>query len=383
MPKHLLLSLMYGMVLTPSFINIFVMSDHSYDLFVMHVLLFFAIVVLGRFLKREVHLTALTIIEILFSAWICMTYGNLMFILALTPLFVYLLLPNITLRWMMFGFHLIAVNYALLQQPPVLIAASNIFLVLIATLVSLLQQMDRRKNTALLMYDELRKKHYELDESKNRLVLFTKQVEGFAQAEERSRISQQLHDDVGHRLIRTKMMMEAALQIMPNDQNKGMLMMREIRDQLATGLDEMRATVRRLRPSTQVTGIHSLSRLLEEIGRETGIRTALNIEGNPLSLYPSQEIILYKNAREAVTNALRHGQAESIEITILYTDSEVRMSISNDGTLPEGNLQHMAGLGLAGMKERCTLAGGYLEFSIQSPFTIITRLPITQHQKIQ
>lgn len=48
-----------------------------------------------------------------------------------------------------------------------------------------------------------------------RLLLFTKQLEGVAQAEERTRISRQLHDDIGHRLIRTKMMSEAALLTLP------------------------------------------------------------------------------------------------------------------------------------------------------------------------
>lgn len=383
MSKHTLLPLMYGMVLIPGIINIFLLKDISYEIFVVHILLFFTLVVLGRFLNKEAHLTLLSIVEIIFSTWLCMTYGNLMFIIALTPLFVYLLLPVIMVRWVMLGMHLIAINYALLNHPPVLIVTSNIFLLLITALVTLLQRLELRREAAQLLYDELRKKHYELDESKSRLVLFSKQVEGFAQAEERSRISQQLHDDVGHRMIRTKMMMEAALQIIPADQDKGMDLLKEIRDQLATGLDEMRATVRRMRPSPQVTGMHSLSRMLEEIGRDTGILTSLTVEGVPCTLYPSQEIILYKNAREAVTNALRHGHAESIGIVIHYRDTEVCMSVCNDGILPAGNLQLSAGLGLAGMKERCDLAGGHLEWSLEPRFTVTTRLPITYRQEVR
>lgn len=65
------------------------------------------------------------------------------------------------------------------------------------------------------VYDELRSKHYELQEAREQLLLFTKQLEGVAQAEERTRISRQLHDDIGHRMIRTKMMSEAALLTLP------------------------------------------------------------------------------------------------------------------------------------------------------------------------
>ncbi|MNE42337.1 Sensor histidine kinase DesK [compost metagenome] len=211
--------------------------------------------------------------------------------------------------------------------------------------------------------------------------MFAKQIEGAAQAEERNRISQQLHDDVGHRLIRSKMMMEAALQIFPNDQQKGMTMLQQIRDQLAAGLDEMRATVKRLKPVSNDSGIQSLRQMLEEVGRETGIRTELTIEGNPCLLYPSQEMVLYKNAREAVTNALKHSDPQTVTITFTYTQHEVRMSVSNDGDTPDHNIELGSGQGITGMRERCSFAGGRLEISRTYPFTVTTILPITKHQE--
>lgn len=249
-------------------------------------------------------------------------------------------------------------------------------------LLALLRNFATNKQSADTRYDDLRKKHYELDETRNRLLLFTKQVEGAAQAEERNRISRQLHDDVGHRLIRAKMMMEAALQIIPKDQDKGMTMLLQIRDQLTSGLDEMRAAVRRMKLPEEVSGIHALGRMLEEVGRETGLRTNLTVEGNPYALYPSQELILYKNAREAVTNALKHGHPESVNIVISYKDREVCMAVSNDGALPETMPSETKGLGLTGMKERCALAGGQLDISLSPFFTITTRLPVVRHEEI-
>ncbi|MMZ61959.1 Sensor histidine kinase DesK [compost metagenome] len=211
--------------------------------------------------------------------------------------------------------------------------------------------------------------------------MFAKQIEGAAQAEERNRISQQLHDDVGHRLIRSKMMMEAALQVFPNDQQKGMKMLQQIRDQLSAGLDEMRATVKRLKPVSNGSGIQSLRQMLEEVGRETGIRTELTIEGNPYSLYPSQEMVLYKNAREAVTNALKHGDPQTVTITFTYTELEIKMAVSNDGNTLDHNISQGTGQGLTGMKERCSFAGGRLEIDTAFPFTVTTVLPVSKHQE--
>lgn len=384
MPKRLLLTLTCGIVLIPCMIEIYSLTGHGYGLFVLRSLFLLAFAVAGFLAVTEAPVMALAALQILYAAWFCRTYGGLTDIAAVSPVFLYFQLPQTRARsrWILLAFHLAAINFALQGQPQSWIAVCNIFLFITAFLLAMLGHAEQKKETAELHYDALRKKHYELDETRNRLVLFTKQVEGAAQAEERNRISRQLHDDVGHRLIRAKMMMEAALQVIPEDQEKGMTMLRQIRDQLTSGLDEMRAAVRRMKPSEAPAGIHSLSRMLEEVGRETGIRTGLTVEGNPYPLYPSQEMIMYKNAREAITNALKHGHPASVTIVISYREQEIWMAVSNDGVPPASLPVENAGLGLAGMRERCVLAGGRLEIALEPVFTITTKLPVIRREEI-
>lgn len=382
MPKRTLLSLAYGIALIACFLQIYELSQPGYGLYLIRVLCLLGLLVAGQIFVSEAPLAALSAVQILYMAWFCKTYGELTDFAAISPVFLYMRLPRPFSRWILFGFHVAALNYAVYGQPLPWIAASNLFLLITGLLLALLRNFATNKQSADTRYDDLRKKHYELDETRNRLLLFTKQVEGAAQAEERNRISRQLHDDVGHRLIRAKMMMEAALQIIPKDQDKGMTMLLQIRDQLTSGLDEMRAAVRRMKLPEEVSGIHALGRMLEEVGRETGLRTNLTVEGNPYALYPSQELILYKNAREAVTNALKHGHPESVNIVISYKDREVCMAVSNDGALPETMPSETKGLGLTGMKERCALAGGQLDISLSPFFTITTRLPVVRHEEI-
>lgn len=382
MPKRLMLTLTCGIVLIPCIIEIYSLTGHSYGLFVLHTLFLLALAVAGLFASREGPVAALAAVQILLAVWFFRTYGGLTGIAAISPVFLYFQLAGRQSRWSLFAFHLAALNFVLQGQPSSWIAVCNIFIFMTAILMELLGRAVRDKENAELHYDALRKKHYELDETRNRLILFTKQVEGAAQAEERNRISRQLHDDVGHRLIRAKMMMEAALQVIPADQEKGMAMLRQIRDQLTSGLDEMRSAVRRMKPSEAPAGIRSLGGMLEEVGRETGIRTGLNIEGNPYPLYPSQEIILYKNAREAITNALKHGHPGTVNILISYKEQEICMAVSNDGAPPAAMPADNAGLGLAGMRERCNLAGGRLEITLEPMFTITTRLPVSRREEI-
>ncbi|MFD2881148.1 histidine kinase [Paenibacillus rhizoplanae] len=60
------------------------------------------------------------------------------------------------------------------------------------------------------------------------------------------RIARQLHDDIGHRLIRVKMMTEAAIHTLPAAPETGLQMMNQIRDQLSGSMDDMRAALKRI-----------------------------------------------------------------------------------------------------------------------------------------
>ncbi|WP_436756410.1 sensor histidine kinase, partial [Streptomyces sp. URMC 124] len=88
-------------------------------------------------------------------------------------------------------------------------------------------------------------------------------------------------------------------------------------------------------------------------------------------------MVLYKNAREAITNALRHGGATHVRIFLHYGEDEVRMEVSNNGKVPEPadgpDLgQGKQGIGFSGMLERTKVVGGTLMVQQSAPFTVIT-----------
>ncbi|MNC41355.1 Signal transduction histidine-protein kinase/phosphatase DegS [compost metagenome] len=155
-------------------------------------------------------------------------------------------------------------------------------------------------------------------------------------------------------------------------------MMNQIRDQLAASMDDMRAAVRRINYGSQLEGAYALDRLLEELGRDTGIETSYQVQGMPYPLYPSIQVALYKNAQEALTNALRHGQATAVWIRVSFSAHEVAMEVGNNGERPEENpllrLRGKGGMGLQGMVERTHLVGGTLELQLEPEFAVITRV---------
>ncbi|WP_025699273.1 sensor histidine kinase, partial [Paenibacillus durus] len=333
MTKELKL-LRYGLIAIPAFISMYVQDYANYDRFTLRLLILLLLATLGARLPARFTI-GMAALEMLYSSWLCSRYGSLMVFPSLSVLLVYFRLRPGSLPLLFAGIHLTVLNAAVMEEAPVIRAWVNLVFLLAAVLCSQLHSAGRGREETLHLYDELRKKHFELDEARDRLLQFASQVENAAQAEERVRISRQLHDDIGHRLIRVKMMMEAALHTLPSAPEAGMSMMRQVRDQLAESMDDLRAAVRRIGRGPHLEGAYALDRLLEETGRDTGIETSYTVEGAPFPLYPSFQVVLYKNAREAITNGLRHGQATSVGIKLCYSPSEVTMEISNNGKTME------------------------------------------------
>ncbi|AIQ20866.1 hypothetical protein H70357_32505 [Paenibacillus sp. FSL H7-0357] len=378
-------SLRYGLILLPAAITIYVYDYADYELFTLHFLLLLLVVTLEYRLPKSLPLLAC--IELLFTAWLCRQYGTLMIFPAISALLHYSRQQSKAVSVVFTYVHLAVLNIAFSQSTPVEWGVMNLTFLLAVFLNVLLLRTGRGREETQFLYDELRRKHFELEEARGRLLQFTSQVENAAQSEERVRISRQLHDDIGHRLIRVKMMVEAAIHTLPAAPESGMKMMGQIRDQLAASMDDMRAAVRRINYAPQLEGAYALDRLLEEIGRDTGIETTYSIHGYPYPLYPSTQVVLYRNAQEAITNALRHGKAAAVWITLSYSEQEVVMEVGNNGKRPEGDqlrrMQGSGGMGLKGMTERTNLIGGTLELRTEPQFTTITRLPVYRQAEIR
>ncbi|WNS42705.1 histidine kinase [Paenibacillus sp. MMS20-IR301] len=376
--------LRYVLIIIPAVIAIYVYEYADYDMFTLYFLLLLLLATLGSKIPPRFAIVP-GALELLYTVWLCQQYGALMMFPAISAMLCYSRLQQKHTAAALFSLHLVVLNIALSGSSAATIAISNLTFLLSAALIVQLLRAGRGRTDTLFLYDELRRKHFELEEARARLLQFTAQVESAAQAEERVRIARQLHDDIGHRLIRVKMMTEAVIHTLPAAPEAGMGMLEQIRDQLAGSMDDMRAALKRIHYAPQLEGAYALDRLLEEVGRDTGIATNYKVQGIPFPLYPSIQIVLYNNAREAITNALRHGKADSVWISLSYLEYEVRMEAGNNGRLPGEEsllrLENGGGMGLKGMGERTALLGGTLELNPEPQFTVITRLPVYRQRE--
>ena len=199
---------------------------------------------------------------------------------------------------------------------------------------------------------ELQVAHRQLQEHAER-------AEALAVAEERNRLSRDLHDTLGHRLTVAVVQLEGAERLIPGDPNRAAHMLATVREQMRAGLGELRRTVATLR--TPLAEDLSLTTALKQLAGDFERATQLQVHTSmPDTLPPlpdSHRIALYHAAQEALTNVGRHAQARTAWLALEVSDEAATLTVSDDGVgLPDG--VESDGFGLLGMHERAAQLGG-------------------------
>lgn len=240
-------------------------------------------------------------------------------------------------------------------------------------LLMTLKKTSRKVTDLEYLYDDVRRYSYELEKAKKQVEMYSKKVEEFTQIEERNRISEEIHDTIGHRLTALLIQMEAGLRILDLDESKGRSLLGESRDNLRESIDVLRNTVKGMKPKEYRSFIDSMQNMTDEFKKSTGINAIFKILGNPLKLSPGVELVLYKNLQESLTNSARHGKPHNIDIILKYNENSVALTVKDDGT---GCSEVKRGMGITGMEERIRFVGGSLAFFSDKGFTFEFIIPI-------
>jgi signal transduction histidine kinase len=208
-----------------------------------------------------------------------------------------------------------------------------------------------------------------------RLEIERDQREMIATVTERARISREMHDIIGHNLAVIIGLADGGAALAPASPERAAEAMRLIGATGRQALSELRLTLGALseRPAGQPSGTDRLDLrpqpgaadlpgLLDRI-RSAGPRVTYTTSGDLTALTPGLQLTVYRIAQEALTNALRHaGTGTAVRITLRADAAQVRIAIEDTGPLdghrgPSGQPAR-AGQGLAGLRERASLAGG-------------------------
>ncbi|MGW0434717.1 sensor histidine kinase [Micromonospora sp. NPDC003197] len=182
--------------------------------------------------------------------------------------------------------------------------------------------------------------------------------------EERIRIARELHDVTAHTLAVVNVQAGVAAEVLDDDPAQARAALENVRRAAREALDELRAAVGTIRDGprpTETAGDRTeveppgptLDRL-PALAASTGAVVVYEGEARPLSR--AVELTAYRIVQEAVANALRHADAQRIDVHLGFLPDGLSLLVSDDGrgaTGPPGN-------GLRGMAERAAGLGGWL-----------------------
>ncbi|MES5823125.1 sensor histidine kinase [Streptomyces sp. RG80] len=178
-----------------------------------------------------------------------------------------------------------------------------------------------------------------------------------AQEAERRRIAQELHDEVGQSMTAILLGLKRAADEAEGPWRDELLQAQEItRD----SLDEVRRLVRRLRPGVleDLGLVSALTSLTTEFATHTGLDLERCFDAGLPVLDQETELVLYRVAQEALTNAARHAEAARVEVSLRHAGGTVVLAVTDDG---RGIGMAREGAGIRGMRERALLIGAALE----------------------
>ena len=191
--------------------------------------------------------------------------------------------------------------------------------------------------------------------------------------EERSSLSQALHDKLGHNINGSIYQLEAIKVLMEKDPERSKEMTQAVIDQLRTGMDEIRGILRKERPEKKELALIQLYNLCRDCN-DKGVETNLETEGDVDVLNEKLWEVILDNSFEAVTNSMKYSKCKNILITIRVMNKLVRCTIRDDGV---GCNSFSDGMGISGMRRRVREVGGTLDFETVGGFTVNMLLPLS------
>ena len=186
-----------------------------------------------------------------------------------------------------------------------------------------------------------------------------------AQEDERRRIAREVHDELGQALTAVKIgLSQTLLRAQRRSSLETERRARNASDLLDQAITSVQRIILRLRPGVldSLGPLAALEHEVQQFREQSGLQVALALPPEPLSISADQSTALYRTVQEALTNVLRHAQAERVIVSLQAFEHELVLRVADDGVgIASGQLQKPRSMGILGMRERAAACGGRLE----------------------
>jgi two-component system, NarL family, sensor histidine kinase UhpB len=179
-----------------------------------------------------------------------------------------------------------------------------------------------------------------------------------AQEIERSRIAQDLHDEVNQALTAILLRLSATIQTAPPALQEEL---RESQALVTQAMEELLHLARELRPTALDDHglVPALTSQVAAFGERTGIRANFRRHGSVPNLSDEEQLVIYRVTQESLSNVAQHAGAKHVDVELSFVGRTV-LRVRDDGHGFRTNGNGRTRLGVSGMRERALLVGGHL-----------------------
>jgi signal transduction histidine kinase/sugar lactone lactonase YvrE len=178
---------------------------------------------------------------------------------------------------------------------------------------------------------------------------------------ERTRLAREIHDTLLQAMAGVALQLHRASELVQSTGPAKELCERA-RDSLERYIRDARFAIWRLRsPELIDTDVDTaLRKVADDVTVGTGVTVRHRLIGAPIRSAPQIEDHLVRIAQEALRNAVRHADASTIDVGLLYQPQQITLRVVDNGRGFDVDAPQRAHWGLAGMREHAELVGGAL-----------------------
>ena len=208
-----------------------------------------------------------------------------------------------------------------------------------------------------------------------------------AQEAEGQRISRELHDDLGQELTTHLLTLRNLQDDLSIPREILFERLQSLHDQTYEIFVKIRRLARDLRPPVLDTlGLKvAMQTYCTEYTRRMHVPILFEADPSLPVLPDVYNITIYRVLQEALTNIIKHAQASQVWVDLSMEDDAVHLTVQDNGVGINEEKPPSNGIGLAGLRERITIAGGKLNInSTPERGTILSaQFPLSSDDKIQ
>ncbi len=207
------------------------------------------------------------------------------------------------------------------------------------------------------------------------------EIQGRVRAEERLRLSRDVHDVISHSLSMIAVRSGVARLLLDERPEEARVALATIETASRSALDDLRQLLRQIRDPAEdeaaTPTLDDLPALVERL-RQGGLQLGYRTTGQPRRYGAALELSAYRIAQEALTNVVKHARSARASVEITHGPAELTITVTDDGPGRQSPARRPGGLGIVGMRERAAMLDGQLTVGPrpEGGFAVVARLPL-------